>query len=602
MMKILMKKIAVQLMISYLLVCIVPVIIICTIIYKTSVKSLEETALEFASVFNSQIISEMDEFIDEYDKITKSVLVDNDIIMQMTKSISSDVSEQMNQQLEMRKIMLRLKTLKPEISTVCLVTRDKKIFQYSSLGEEIDYEILMNQEWMEALWNGEENIEISAVHDCSYYDRNQEQIVFTVGRKIYNQGGSYVGMILIDLNPASLITLSEGFLLARNQYNIKISISNKNNGILYDSDIASGRVNWSEAFEDNILFHEKNEEDYIVLGSETKRAGLHVNAVIPKSDLLFQIRHIKYVTGIVVMVSLLVVVIASGLFSQTITQPIRQLRDSMHRMENGEYQLLETGKNSEEINSLIGSYNHMILQIKKLIEDVYIQEIKQKNAQYLALRAQINPHMLYNTLESIRMKAMRGGAHDVAEMVKLLAKIFRRAFAAEITIHRLEEELEHVQDYVLLQNHRHRNMFILQIEVEEQVRKSGTISMLLQPIIENCVEHGFQGYNRPLSISIRGKITEKGDILLRICDDGNGMSLEKMNKINQCLVSGIFYMEEVNQEEEKQRASIGLRNISERIKLQYGEKYYLKLYENEKCGIGVEILIPQIMVKDNAKE
>lgn len=599
-MKILMKrkKIAAQLMMSYLLACIVPVIIICTIIYETSVKSLEETALEFASIFNSQIISEMEEFIDEYDKITKSVLVDNETIMQMIKSLSSDVSEQMNNQLEMRKVMMRLKTLKPEISTVCLVTKDEKVFQYSSLGEEIDYKSLMDQEWMENLWNGNENIEVSAVHDCSYYDRNQEQIVFTVGRKIYNQGGSYVGMILIDLNPSSLFTLSEGFLLARNQYNIKISISNKNNGIIYDSDIASGRVNWSEAFKDDILFHEKNEEDYIVLSNETKRAGLHVNAVIPKSDLLFQIGHIKYVTGMAITVCLIVIVIVSVLFSQTITRPIRQLRDSMRSMENGEYRLLEQKQSSEEINSLIGSYNHMILQIKKLIEEVYIQEIKQKNAQYLALRAQINPHMLYNTLESIRMKAMRGGANDVAEMVKLLAKIFRRAFAAEKTIHRMEEELEHVQDYVLLQNYRHRNMFKLQIEVEEQVRKSGTISMLLQPIIENCIEHGFRGYNRPLSISVKGNITEEGEILLRICDDGEGMSTEKIENINKCLASGKFYIKETDLEEEK-RASIGLLNISERIKLQYGEKYYLKLFSYETCGLGVEILIPQLAVEDD---
>ena len=172
-------------------------------------------------------------------------------------------------------------------------------------------------------------------------------------------------------------------------------------------------------------------------------------AVIPRSDLLFKISRIEYVTILCVFVCVAAVMVISLLMSRTITSPIRRLQKRMRQMEEGEYKILEKGTTNDEIGSLIASYNHMVTKIKNLIEEVYVGEIKQKNAKLLALQTQINPHMLYNTLESIRMKALRSGADEVAEMVKLLAKMFRAALSEQTQSHKIRDEIEYAQAYIL---------------------------------------------------------------------------------------------------------------------------------------------------------
>lgn len=584
-------KIASKLMVSYLFACVIPLLVTSMIIYKVSAKNLEDASLEFASIFSSQIVTDMDEFIEEYDRITKSVLVDNDIIMHLNKEENATVIDKMNEQLYMRKIMMRLMTLKPEIKTICLLTDDKQLYQFGSEGDLVNHDVLLKQPWLTQIRGSKENLSLTAVHDCSYYDRNQDGIVFTVGRKILNRDGGYMGFLLIDLDPASLITLSDGFLLARNQYNIKISITDSDNGVLYDSDVASGRINWSEAMEEDVLLFQKNAQDYIILNSETKRAGLNVYAVIPRSDLLFKISRIEYVTIFCVLVCVIAVMAISLLLSRTITSPIRRLQKRMRQMEEGEYKVLDKGVSDDEIGGLITSYNHMVIKIKNLIEEVYMGEIKQKNAKFLALQTQINPHMLYNTLESIRMKALRSGADEVAEMVKLLARMFRAALSEQSGSHTVRDEIEYVQAYMRLQNLRFRDMFFLQVDVEEKILDSGVIPMILQPVIENSIEHGFKGRREPLHILLTGHIEENGKIFLQICDDGKGISPERIEEVNRRLEESVSRQPTLETKQEEGRSSIGLINITERIKLQYGEAYYLKLFTCEK-GACVEICIP----------
>lgn len=590
---------------SYLLACVVPLVVTCLIIYRVSVKNLQETSLEFASVFSSQIVMNIDDFIEEYDKVTKTVLVDNDIIYELDNGGSPTVLERINQQLDLRRIMMRLITLKPEIKNICFLTAEDQFYQFNTEGSYVDKKILKNQEWLDRIRNSKDQLVITAVHDRSYYDRNKDGIVFTVGRKILNYSGAYVGMLLIDLEPASLIELSDGFLLARNQYNIKISITDSNFGILYDSDVASGRLTWKEAkSEDAPLLYEKNTKDYIVLTNETKRADLKVNVVIPKSRLLFKINKIGYVTAFAILGCILVVIIISSFFSKMITKPIGKLQKRMRQVEEGEYKELIQKESDDEIGSLVNSYNRMVLKIKTLIEDVYMAEIKQKNARYLALKTQINPHMLYNTLESIRMKALVNGADEVADMIKILAKMFRITLSDSTMPHKIRDEVAYAENYIKLQNMRFHDSFFLEVKLEEKLLEAPIISMVLQPIIENSIEHGLRERGMPLHIVVKGEFTGNEDILIQICDDGKGISPDCMDEINNRISMAKSDKLKLEQKEEERKTGIGLKNITERIKLYYGDKYYLRVLKSGKEGTVIEICIPagweQIREEDNS--
>ncbi len=579
--------------ISYLLACVVPLVVTCLIIYRVSAKNLQDTSLEFASVFSSQIIMNLDDFIEEYDRVTKTVLVDNDIIYELDNDSNPSVLEQINQQLDLRRIMMRLITLKPEIKNICFLTAADQFYQFNTEGSYVDKKMLKKQKWLDRILKSKDRLTITAVHDRSYYDRNKDGIVLTVGRKILNYSGSYVGMLLIDLEPASLIELSEGFLLARNQYNIKISITDSNYGILYDSDVASGRLTWKEAkSEVTPLLYEKNTQDYIVLTNQTKRADLKVNVVIPKSRLLFKINKIGYVTVFAILGCIFVVITISSFFSKMITKPIGKLQKRMRQAEEGEYKELIQKESDDEIGSLVNSYNRMVLRIKALIEDVYMAEIKQKNARYLALKTQINPHMLYNTLESIRMKALVNGADEVADMIKILAKMFRMTLSDSTIPHKIRDEAEYAQNYIKLQNMRFHDSFFLEVKLEERMLEVPIISMVLQPIIENCIEHGRKERGVPLHIVVKGKIAGNGDILIQICDDGKGMSPDRIDEINNHISMAEADKLKLEQKEEERKTGIGLKNITERIKLYYGDKYYLRVVKSGKEGTIIEICIP----------
>lgn len=582
-------KIGKKLILSYLFACLVPLLAMSFIIYKVSAKNLEEASLEFASVFSSEIVTNIDDFIGEYDKLTKSVLVDNDTIYELGDGANLSILDQVNRQLEVRKMMLRLMTLKPEIRDIIFLTNHDQIYQFNTEGANVDLQTLKNQTWLDGIMNAKEQLSITAIHDRSYYDRGPDEIVLTVGRRIFNRGGACIGVLLIDLKPSSLIRLSDGFLLARNNYNIKISITDAGNGILYDSDVASGRITWEEAQEIENPFM-KRTGDFLILTNETSRGGLKINVVIPRSDLLFKINKIGYATLIALLVCIATVVAISSLLSRMITRPIRKLQKQMKLVEQGQYKVLLQKESNDEIGNLVTSYNRMVTKIKTLIEDVYIVEIKRKNAKFLALQTQINPHMLYNTLDSIRMKALVNGDDEVAEMIKILAKMFRNALSKQNTTNFIRDEVDYARNFVKLQNMRFYNNFSLCVDLEERILDAAIIPMVLQPIIENSIEHGLKGHNIPLQINLKGSITPEQNILLKISDDGKGMPSDRVGEINNLI--GMADTECLSLGDEEGKTSIGLKNIAERIKLHYGSTFYLKIAEGTEDGTEIDILIP----------
>lgn len=585
-------KIGNKLILSYLAACVVPLVITCLTIYAVSARSLQDSAYELASIISSQIGSDIDGFIDEYDRVTKTVLVDNDVLYELDGAKDSTVLEKIEHQLNMRRIMLRLVTLKPDIINICFVTDGQELFQYNPEGNHIDKAALVAQTWLSTMRDSAEILMISAVHDRAYYDRNQDGIAFTVSRRILNNSGAYVGMLLIDLEPTSLFQLSDAVLLARNQYNMKISITDSNGGILYDSDVASGRITWKDAKQEgSLLLYEKNLDDYIILTEGTQRAGLNVNVVIPKANLLFAMNNIGQVTILAIVFCIAVVVATSIFFSRMITKPMGMLQESMLRLEKGEYTELAPMNTGDEISVLVSSYNHMVSTIKTLIEDVFMAEIKQKNARYLALKTQINPHMLYNTLESIRLKALVQGADDAAEMIKILARMFRMTLTASPKQHRIADEVAYARMYIQLQDMRYPGAAQLNVALEESILQSPIVSMILQPIIENSIKHGARGRGFVLHIAIEGEMAD-GSILIRVRDDGGGMPLERVREINARIGEAEADRARLEPADEDEGTGIGLINIAERLALYYADASSLRVLEGEGRGTTVEMRIP----------
>ncbi|WP_418037659.1 cache domain-containing sensor histidine kinase [Paenibacillus xylanilyticus] len=584
-----------KLMLSYLLACIIPLLIVSVFIFHQSAKGLEESSQEFASLYTSQIKSSLNEFIKEYDKITKSVLVENELIYRLGEGSSIPMNEEVNQRVAVQQLLMRVSLLKSEIGTVMLVSRDNSVYQYTTTTSRVDESRLLSQDWYNQLRNSDQTFFISGLHDRSYYEDKGAGAVVTVGRVLFNSKGAYAGMLLIDLDPFTLLQLEHEFLQARDKYGISVIISNDRREIVYHSEAASGRITWEQVLHSEFdLTGDRAHEDRIILSEHTAQGELFIKTEIPRSKLLQKINQMKGLTMIVITTSCLIIFLISLWLSYTITRPIKALRRSMKQAEVGQYLPIQKEQTSDEIGSLVYSYNKMIITIKTLIEEVYVAEIKQRQAKFLALQNQINPHMLYNTLESIRMKALVKDDEDTAGMIKILARMFRLTLGKEGRHHSIKHELEYTGNYLQLQNIRFDDMFTLSVNMPDEMLECSIIPLVFQPIVENSINHGFAGYSQALCISIEGSWTENGEVLIRISDNGSGMSSEKWKELNSLLEQAASNRYSLENQNDHGENGLGLINIAERIKLHYGDTYYIKVLSGIENGTTIEIRIPGI--------
>ncbi len=267
------------------------------------------------------------------------------------------------------------------------------------------------------------------------------------------------------------------------------------------------------------------------------------------------------------------------LFSKVFTKPVNQLASAMGEFEKDaqKFEFVQVNGTSE-IAALSNSFGHMVVQIQELMEKVRQEEITLRKTELNALQAQINPHFLYNTLDSIAWMCEEGRNREAEEMTNSLAKLFRISISKGHELITLEKELQHAQSYLMIQKYRYKNQFTFTFTVDPGTLQYLCNKITLQPIIENSIVHG-------LNMVDEGKIRigicqEKDDILITIEDNGVGMTKE------QC--------REILHRESLDRTGIGIKNVNDRIKIYFGEKYGLNITSEPDEGTLVLIRIPKI--------
>jgi len=257
----------------------------------------------------------------------------------------------------------------------------------------------------------------------------------------------------------------------------------------------------------------------------------------------------------------------------------------MDKIKAGKLETRVDIRSNDELGVLAEGLNNMTEQLQKHIEKVYISEIRQKEAQIKALTAQIQPHYLYNTLDAIRMSAITNDDHDTALMLESLSAQMRYLIGDARSLVTLKEELDSIRNYFIIIQIRYENAVQLEINGKNETLKCRIPRLTLQPIIENSVKYG---------ISPRGEgsiavYTEKKQEYLEITvlDDGVGMDGETLAYVNGVLKGTV-----IQERTEERRFSIGLKNIEDRIKLQFGDCYGIRLDSTPGLGTLVHVKLP----------
>lgn len=305
--------------------------------------------------------------------------------------------------------------------------------------------------------------------------------------------------------------------------------------------------------------------------------------IIGRSDskhLLANAMTIKNTTIAVLLVTMTLSLLFYGYISSRLTYPIRNLKQSMVKVGQGDLDLQTTYQSKNEVADLTNSFNSMVNKIRALLELTKEEQQLSKKMEFRALQAQINPHFLYNSLESILWMTEAGKKDDIIKMTKSLSNFFRLSLSKGDYKIPIGAEIAHVENYLIIQQLRYRDILSYVIDVPESLYKYSTIKIVLQPIVENALYHGIKNKREMGLITIRGH-EEEDVIVLEVEDNGMGMQEEEIQKIRQLLETPLS--------SDSFSSSYGMRNIHQRLKLEYGDGMGISLRSGSGLGTVVSI-------------
>ena len=299
--------------------------------------------------------------------------------------------------------------------------------------------------------------------------------------------------------------------------------------------------------------------------------------IVPTSELNQGARMIQNTTVTAIVVAIVLCFLVSVFVSFRILKPIRLLRDSMKMIEGENFDAPIPTTGNDEIALLGNSYNRMIKKLKELIQEVYVMQIKQRDAEIAVLQEQINPHFLYNTLNTIYWMCRTEHADQSAEIVKQLSSLFRLSLNSGDLITTVAKEIEHLTYYLAIQEKRFEGLVTFKVDVRDDVLQSNTIKLVLQPLVENALIHGVEKKGEVGTIQVKG-YRQDNNLYFEVEDDGIGADVNEINKILG--------------DPGKKSDGFAISNVNDRIKIHCGEGYGL-FYESEP-NKGTKVIVKQV--------
>ena len=285
--------------------------------------------------------------------------------------------------------------------------------------------------------------------------------------------------------------------------------------------------------------------------------------------------------GVLVLVA---AVLTSWVLSNLLGRPLRGLAQAMERFEtDADHFTYHPVGGTREVQELSASFSHMVVRIQQLMVTVRQEEINLRKTELKALQAQINPHFLYNTLDSIAWMCEQGQNADAVQMVHALARLFRISISKGHELIPIAKEIEHAESYLQIQKYRYKNRFSYDFQVDPSCLDYLCNKITLQPIIENAINHGLDLLVEEGHIQVEVK-PDGDDIVFRVIDDGVGMSPEQVKAI-------------MNQKP-KDHTGIGIKNVNDRLKIYFGKQYGLRIESVPDEGTCVEIRMPKVRQED----
>lgn len=393
-----------------------------------------------------------------------------------------------------------------------------------------------------------------------------------------------LGTMLININVHDLQTCWPAF--KEDSQERFYLLDDENNVVFSNLTEEIGGKFFQDGLEDGISSCRIDGKLYDTIVSGSKSLGWKSVKMIPRSQLDQEITVVPYMTLLLMLILTVLAVLVSIFISKIFTRPLQELYVKLQRFE-AEKSGIPLPENQVEINGLSRSYQHMINEINALTIKNYETQIQLRRAELMALQSQINPHFIYNTLNSIKWMADMQGSKRMVTALDSLIKLMQFSSKNSREVIRIQDEIDLIRDYINLINLKYFDRIFVDVHVEPGLENYETLKFLLQPIVENSIYHGFSSMIRQCTVQIN--ITRKEDrILYEVIDNGKGMSKEKIRQA----------LEEDHPLNSHSFNKIGLYNVNKRIQYIFGEEYGIQIDSEPGKYTRVIVEIPARIYKE----
>ncbi len=526
-----------------------------------SLRYTENTILENSTAYTSQLIGQVNADIDSYISYMENisfVVASNQAVYDFLAE-----TEKKNEQAEQVAVVFRtLKDTRQDISNIGIVT-DKGEYVLNRGGDTLNpYVDVRELPWYQAALQADGSNVLSSSHvQNAVYD--SYDWVVTLSRRIRSaREAASEGVFFVDLNYNSINTLCENINLGERGY---VFILDREGSVIYHpqqqllySGLKTERLREVMETEETSFV---TEDAYLYTISRSDYTGWTIVGVAYVPELLENSREAQGMYLFMALALFLVALALAVLLSDEITKPVKRLENSMEAVKKGNFDraALEVG-DENEIGRLTRSFNIMTEEIQKLMEESEREQQAKRKNELKVLQNQINPHFLYNTLDSIIWMAEWGKNQEVVEMTSSLAKLLRRSISNQQETVTVEEETAYTETYLRIQKMRYKDKLEYEISIDEEIRQEEVIKLILQPLVENSIYHGIKYKEGKGLIEILG-YREGNCMVLQVQDDGIGMDGETLEHIFEKHVR------------DTRSNGVGLKNVKERIQLYYGAEY-----------------------------
>ncbi len=481
---------------------------------------------------------------------------------------------------------------KDYLISLALYTDEGKLVCASPVAVEKSGVDVSTQSWFTKALDRPENLHFSLPHVQNifvddptfryYWVISLSRAVELGGRGVPEQG-----VLLVDMNYAVIDQMMES--VNENTSEQYVYLCDSTGSIIYHPmlmQISAGLYSENSiiaaGYDDGSHMEEYLGENRIVTVKTTSYTGWKLVSVIPTSNSYFGMKDTRYFVIMVLSITLLAMLILNRLVARRVTRPLTKLNNSIREIEMGKKNPTVYIGGPSEIEHLGRTLRSSYDQINQLMKDMVASQEEKRKSELDALQSQINPHFLYNTLDSIVWMIEGEKYDDAVFMITQLASLFRVSLSSGKTIIPIEDEMRHALNYMNIQKVRFKDAFSVEFDIDENIKNFCTVKLIVQPILENAVYYGVKDMEDG-EIKVRGFMGDDNDLYITVSDNGFGMSSDQ----TELLLTDDTRVR-------KKGSGVGLINVQRRIQLRFGEQYGLKIDSEPDEGTVVTIHLPAI--------